>query len=75
MGAYIAAECENSVEIYLQNEVPVAVWELVGWMSRLYAGAIQEDVDSVVVSEDLGDEFRDGGLRGQVCGVDCAFSA
>lgn len=31
-------------------------------------------MDEVVVCEDFGDEFGDGGLGREVCGVYCAFS-
>ena len=55
--------------------VPVIVGELVAWVSSLYAGAIHEDVDSVFVLEDDGEERCDGFLGGEVGAVDSCFPA
>lgn len=41
----------------------------------LNAAAIEQDVDSVTVFQDGGDERGDGGVGGEVCGVDCGFVA
>jgi hypothetical protein len=38
--AYVAAECEDGGEIYLENGLPVFVGELVGGMALLDAAAI-----------------------------------
>ena len=50
--------------------VPVRVWELVGRVTALDAGAVDEDVDAVAGGEDGGEEGGDGGGGGQVGGED-----
>jgi hypothetical protein len=47
--SYIAADCEDRVEVHLENAVPVVIWEVDGWVTGLYTGAVQEDVDLVVI--------------------------
>jgi hypothetical protein len=59
----------------LENGVPVFVWELMCGVSLLDAAAVEQDVYSVAVGEDAGNEGGDGGSRGEVCGVDCGFAA
>ena len=44
-------------------------------MSLLDAAAVEQDVYSVAVGQDAGDEGGDGGSRGEVCGIDCGFAA
>jgi hypothetical protein len=61
MRADVSAQREDGVQVDLQHSVPVVVWELVGWVSPLDAAAVEQDVDAVAVSEDLGDERGDGG--------------
>lgn len=66
MCAYIAAKCEDGVKVYLEDEIPIRIWELSCWMSGLYTGTVQEDVDFVFIGEDFGNEGRNGGLGGEV---------
>jgi len=40
----------------------------------LDAAAVQQDVDSVAVGEDFGRQGCDGGVGGEVSGVDCRFA-
>lgn len=75
MGAYVAAELEDGGEVYLEHGVPVGVGELVRWVPLLNAAAVEQDVDSVAVGEDGGDELGDGGRGGEVGDVDCGFSS
>ena len=49
MCADVAAECEDGCEVYLEDGLPVVVWELVRWVSLLDAAAVEQDVDSVAV--------------------------
>lgn len=44
MCADFAAEGEDCREVYLQDFVPVVVWELVGGVAALDAAAVEEDV-------------------------------
>jgi len=44
-------------------------------MPLLYPAAVEQDVNSVSVIEDLGHERGDGGVGGEVGGVDCGFAA
>jgi hypothetical protein len=60
VGADVAAECEHCAEIDLEDGLPVVIWELVGRMATLYAGAVEQDLDSVAVLQYLGDEGGDG---------------
>lgn len=71
----VAAESENRVEIYLEDRLPVGLWELVGGMSLLDAAAIEQNVDFVTVFEDGGDEGVDGFGRGEIAGIDLGFAA
>lgn len=75
MSADFAAEGEDGGEVDLEHLVPVAVGELMARVSSLDAGTVDEDVDPVAVAEDGGDEGGDGGLRGEVSGVDGCRSA
>lgn len=74
MSADVAAQREDACEIDLQHRVPVAVGELVRWVTLLDAAAVEQDVDSVAVAEDLGCELGDRVVGGEVCGVDCGFT-
>lgn len=75
MCADFAAEGEDCGEVYLQDFVPVVVWELVGGVAALDAAAVQKDVYSLARGGDFGDEGGDGFLGCEVCGVDCGFAA
>ena len=75
MRAYVSAQHEDGSEVYLEDSFPVVVWELVGRMASLDAAAVNQDVDSMAVFEDGGDEGGDGGVGGEVCSVDCCFAA
>lgn len=59
----------------MEHGVPVLVWELVRGMPLLDAAAVEQDVYSVAVGKDAGDEGGDGGFGGEVCSVDCGFAA
>jgi hypothetical protein len=59
----------------LEYGIPVFVWELVRGMPLLDAAAVEQDVYSVAVGKDAGDEGGDGGFGGEVCSVDCGFAA
>lgn len=74
MCGYVAAEREDGAEVHLEDFVPVVAGELVRVVAPLDAGGVDEDVDGVLVGEDLGDERCDGGLGGEVCGVDGALA-
>jgi hypothetical protein len=73
--ADVAAEREYGCEVHLQDVLPVCIGELVGWVPRLDAAAVEQDVDSVAVGEDGRDERGDGGVGGEVCGVDFCGAA
>jgi len=75
MRAYIPTQCEDRREINLQHGLPVLVWKLVRGMPLLYPAAVEQDVDSVSVIENLGHERGDGGVGGEVGSVDCGFAA
>jgi hypothetical protein len=75
VGADVAAECEHCAEIDLQDGLPVVIWEEVRRVASLNAGAVEQDVYSVAVLQDLGDEGGDGLGGGEVGGVDCCFAA
>jgi hypothetical protein len=75
MGPDIAAEGEYAGEIYLEYGVPVAIWELVCWVSLLDPAAVQKDVDSVAVGEDFWGKFCYARIGGEIGGVDCCFAA
>lgn len=75
MCAHVAAEREDGRQVDLQDFVPVGRGELVGWVSALDAGAVEQDVDRVAVVQDLGDEGGDGRGGGQVGDVDGCFAA
>lgn len=64
----IVIECEDRVEVYLDDFVEVWVGELVGRVMMLDVGIGDEDGDFVVIGEDIGDNFCNGGL---VCEVGC----
>ena len=74
MGSDIAAKCKHRSQVYLQHSVPIVVWELVGWMALLNTTAVEQDVDSVAVGEDLRRELRHRVVRREVCGVNCCFA-
>lgn len=57
--AHVAAESEDRGEVYLEHGLPVVVGELVCWVALLDAAAVEEDVDSVAVGEDGGDQGGD----------------
>lgn len=75
MRSYVSAEREDRGEVYLKNGHPVIVGELVGGVASLDAAAVEQDVDSVAVLDDFGDEGGDGGVGGEVCGVDGCFAS
>lgn len=56
MRADVAAEGEDRGEVDLQHGFPVVGGELVRRVAPLDAAAVDEDVDSVRVGEDAGDE-------------------
>jgi hypothetical protein len=66
---------EDGGEIYLEDRIPVFIRELMSRVSLLDTAAVEQDVDSVAVGEDGGDEVADGSLGGEVRGVDCGFAA
>lgn len=55
MCAYVAGECENCGKVYLENSLPVIIWELMGWVAALDSTAIEEDVDSMAVFKNCRD--------------------
>jgi hypothetical protein len=57
--AYVAAEGEDGGQIDLEHVLPVAVGEFVRWVTTLDAGAVEQNVDAVLVLEDFWDEARD----------------
>ena len=59
----------------MEHGVPVLIRELVRGMPLLDAAAVEQDVYSVAVGKDAGDEGGDGGFGGEVCSVDCGFAA
>jgi hypothetical protein len=59
----------------LENGLPVFVGELVCGMALLDATAVEQDVNSMAVFQDRWGEGGDGGVGGEVCGVDCGFAA
>jgi hypothetical protein len=75
VSADVAAEGEHGAEIHLEYAVPFRGGELVCWVPRLDAGAVEEDVDLVTVFKDCGNELRDSVLGGEVAGVDLGFAA
>lgn len=75
MCAHVAAQCEDGGQVDLQHGVPVGVRELVGWVPLLDTAAIEQNVDSVAVGEDLGGQGCDGFVGGEVGSVDCCFAA
>lgn len=75
VSADIAAEREHGAEVHLEYAIPVGDGELVCWVPRLDAGAVEKDVDLVAVFKDCGNELRDSVLGGEVAGVDLGFAA
>lgn len=75
MGADVAAEGEDGVEVDLDDLVEVAVGELFTGVTTLDAGAVDEDADLVLVGEDLGRESSNGFGDSHVCRVDPGFAA
>jgi hypothetical protein len=73
--ADFATESEYCAEVDLQHFVPVVVGELVRRVAALDAAAVEEDMYTVAVFEDLWDKCVDRGGRGEVCGVDRCFAA
>lgn len=59
----------------MQNGLPVFVWELMRGMTLLNAAAVQQNVDSMTVFQDGGDESRYRGIGGEVYSVDSGFAA
>ena len=53
----VAAQREDGRQVYLQHGVPIAVRELVCGVALLDAAAVEQDVDSVSVGQDLGREL------------------
>lgn len=60
MSANIPAQDERSVEIDLQYSIPLVAGELVWSMTALYASAVDEDVNPVLVCKDGGNDAFDG---------------
>lgn len=75
MCAYVAGELEDGSQIDLQYGFPVVVRELMGWVAPLDTTAVEQDVYSVAVFEDGGEEGGHGLFRGEVRGIDCGFAA
>jgi hypothetical protein len=75
VGADVAGEGEDGVEVDLHDLVEVVVWELVAGVAALDAGAVDEDADLVAVGEDLGDQGGDAGGGAEVGGVDFRLAA
>lgn len=76
MGAKVAAEGEDGVEVDLDDFVEVAVGEGLARVSALDACAVHQDPDFLVaVIEDLGGESGDGLGRAQIGSVDGSFAA
>jgi hypothetical protein len=71
----IATECEDRVEVHLDDLVEVRVGELVGRVTTLDAGTGDEDGDLVAIGEDVGDNLCNGGLVCEVGCVDPDFTA
>lgn len=75
VGASVAAEGEDGVEVDLDHVVEVLVGELFAGVPSLDAGAVDEDADLVAVGEDLGDKPADRHRRGEVGRVDEGLAA
>lgn len=75
VGADVAAEREDGVEVYLHDGVEVGVGELVARVTALQARAVDEDGDLVAVGEDLRHQLGDLALVAQVGGVGPALVA
>jgi hypothetical protein len=59
MRSYIAAECEDSVQIDLYDAAPVFHGELSCWTAELHACAIEQDVNCMAVCQDARHETCD----------------
>lgn len=75
MGADVAAQGEDAVDVDLHDLVEVAVGKRLAGVPPLDAGAVDEDADGVAVGEDRGGEAGDLGLGGKVGGVDGGLAA
>lgn len=75
MCADIATEREHRSQIHLEHRLPVIVWELVGRVPLLNTAAVEEDVNSVPIFEDLRGQLGYGFVGGEVAGIDLRFSA
>jgi hypothetical protein len=73
--ADVTAQREDGGQVDLQYGLPVSVGKLVRGVALLDPAAVEQDVDAVAVGEDGGDERGDGGVGGEVCGVDCGGAA
>jgi hypothetical protein len=62
--AHVTAQRKHRCEVDLQNGGPVFVGELVRGMAFLDAAAVEQNVDSVAVCKDRGDQSGDGGRGG-----------
>lgn len=75
VGADVAAQGEDAVDVDLHDLVEVAVGKRLAGVPPLDAGAVDEDADGVAVGEDRGGEAGDLGLGGKVGGVDGGLAA
>jgi hypothetical protein len=56
MRANVTAECKDRRQIDLKHRLPILIWELMCWMPLLDATTVEQDVNSVPIFEDAGDE-------------------